>query len=81
MLGGCFILFYDWCLGIGLCEERLVSYDIWWGCELLNDVGMFELVDLCEVVGVEFFFCVFVMFNNEYSVVDWVDFCNNFINV
>ena len=77
MPGGCFTSLYDWRSGIGPREERPVSYDTWWGCELLNDVGTFELVDLCEAVGAEPFFCVPVMFNNEYSAADWVDFCNN----
>ena len=67
MPGGCFTSLYDWRSGIGPREERPVSYDTWWGCELLNDIGTFELVDLCEAVGAEPFFCVPVMFNNEYS--------------
>lgn len=77
MPGGCFASLYNWRDGIGPREERPVSYDTWWGCELLNDVGTFEMVDLCHAVGAEPFFCVPVMFNNEYNAADWVDFCNN----
>ena len=77
MPGGCFASLYNWRNGVGPREERPVSYDTWWGCELLNDVGTFEMVDLCQAIGAEPFFCVPVMFNNEYNAADWVDFCNN----
>ncbi len=77
MPGGCFASLYNWRDGIGPREERPVSYDTWWGCELLNDVGTFEMIDLCREIGAEPLFCVPVMFNNEYNAADWVDFCNN----
>lgn len=77
MPGGCFASLYNWRNGIGPREERPVSYDTWWGCELLNDVGTFEMVDLCQAIGSEPFFCVSVMFNTEYNAAEWVDFCNN----
>lgn len=77
MPGGCFASLYDWRSGIGPREERPVSYDTWWGCELLNDVGTVELVELSRAIGAEPFFCVPVMFNNEFNAAEWVDFCNN----
>lgn len=77
MPGGCFASLYNWRNGVGPREERPVSYDTWWGCELLNDVGTFEMVDLCQAIEAEPFLCVPVMFNNEYNAADWVDFCNN----
>lgn len=75
--GGCFASLYDWRDGIGPRELRPVSYDTWWGCELVNDVGTVELVDLCHAIGAEPFFCVPVMFNDAYNAAEWVDFCNN----
>lgn len=77
MPGGCFASLYDWRSGIGPREVRPVNYETWWGSELLNDVGTFELVDLCKAVEAEPFFCVPVMFNDEHNAAEWVDFCNN----
>ncbi len=78
--GGCFASLYDWRDGVGPREMRPVSYDTWWGCELVNDVGTVELVDLCHAIGAEPFFCVPVMFNDAYNAAEWVDFCNNPLN-
>ncbi len=77
MPGGCFASLYNWRSGIGPREKRPVSYDTWWDCELVNDIGTFEMVDLSNAIGADPFFCVPVMFNNEYNAADWVDFCNN----
>ncbi|MBS1574811.1 MAG: hypothetical protein JST09_05865 [Bacteroidetes bacterium] len=77
MPGGCFASLYNWRSGIGPRELRPVSYDTWWDCILVNDVGTVELADLCHAIGAEPFFCVPLMFNNEFNAADWVDFCNN----
>lgn len=77
MPGGCFTSLYNWRDGVGPRALRPVSYDTWWNCELVNDVGSFELVDLCRAIGAAPFFCIPVMFNNEFNAADWVDFCNN----
>ncbi|MEG1903525.1 MAG: hypothetical protein RR212_03945 [Bacteroidales bacterium] len=75
--GGCFASLYDWRQGVGPREKRPVSYDTWWNCELVNDVGTVEMVQLCRYIGAEPFFCVPVMFNDEFNAAEWVDFCNN----
>lgn len=75
--GGCFASLYDWRDGVGPRQERPVSYDSWWECELVNDIGTLEFVELCEQLESQPFFCVPVMFNNAFNAAEWVDFCNN----
>lgn len=75
--GGCFASLYDWRDGVGPREMRPFSYDTWWECELLNDVGVVEFVELCEEIGAKPFYCVPMMFNDVNNACELVDFCNN----
>lgn len=76
--GGCYASFYDWRDGIGPKENRPVSYDTFWGYNIINDYGTIEIADLCHEIGAEPMFCVPVMFYNDvFNAAEWVDFCNN----
>lgn len=76
--GGCYASFYDWRDGIGPKENRPVSYDTFWGYNIINDCGTVEIVDLCHSIGAEPMFCVPVMlYNDVFNAAEWVDFCNN----
>ena len=76
--GGCYASFYDWRDGVGPKENRPVSYDTFWGYNIINDCGTIEMTDLCHAIGAEPMFCVPVMlYNDVFNAVEWVDFCNN----
>lgn len=76
--GGCYASFYDWRDGVGPKENRPVSYDTFWGYNIINDCGTVEIVDLCHSIGAEPMFCVPVMlYNDVFNAAEWVDFCNN----
>lgn len=76
--GGCYASFYDWRDGVGPKEYRPVSYDTFWGYNIINDCGTVEMADLCHAIGAEPMFCVPVMlYNDVFSAAEWVDFCNN----
>lgn len=75
--GGCFASFYDWRHGVGKPEDRPVTYDTFWNCEVVNDIGTAEYIDFCRAIDAEPFICVPVMFRDQFNAADWVDFCNN----
>jgi alpha-N-arabinofuranosidase len=76
--GGCYASFYDWRDGIGPKENRPVSYDTFWGANVINDCGTVEIAELCHAIGAEPMLCVPVMlYNDTFNAAEWVDFCNN----
>ncbi len=75
--GGCYASWYNWRDGVGPREYRRVSYETFWNCEVMNDVGVVEYWELCKEVGAEPFYCVPLMFSDVNEIAELIDFCNN----
>ena len=75
--GGCYASWYNWYDGVGPREYRRVSYETFWNCEVMNDIGVAEYVDLCREIDAEPFYCVPLMFSDVNEILELIDFCNN----
>lgn len=74
--GGNFSSGYDWRNGIGNRDERPPRYDHAWGAMVSNDVGTFEFLTLCRLIGAEPNIGVNAGFGDAHSAAQWVEYVN-----
>ncbi|TWH02732.1 MULTISPECIES: alpha-L-arabinofuranosidase [Pseudoxanthomonas] len=76
MPGGNFISAYDWENTIGDPDRRPPVLDPVWNAVQPNDVGVDELLQLCELIGCEPFWCVNTGFGDPRSGAQLVEYVN-----
>lgn len=74
--GGCFASFYDWKDGIGPRDLRCPREPYFWGGLEENDVGIDELLALCDMLGSEPQVCVNMMTGSPRAAAELVEYCN-----
>ncbi len=74
--GGNFVSGYDWTKTIGDPDKRAATWDYAWGAAQPNDVGLHELMTLCELIGVEPYLCVSTGFDSPRDGAALVEYCN-----
>lgn len=74
--GGNFSSGYEWRDGIGDRDQRAPRYDIAWTVVEQNDIGTFEFLTLCRLVGAEPNIGVNSGFGDAYSAGQWVEYVN-----
>lgn len=83
--GGCFVDEYYWCDGIGDLDKCLVKVNIYWGgVEEINVVGIYEIFDFIELLGVDVYINGNLGSGSVCEMVEWVEymiFDKNFILV
>lgn len=81
-LGGCFVDIYYWKDGIGLKEECLFIFNIWWGNVWEdNSFGIYEFFNMCELLGIEFYLLVNVGSGIFQELVDWIKYINYLVGI
>ncbi|HNG61052.1 MAG TPA: hypothetical protein PKZ52_14605, partial [Cellvibrionaceae bacterium] len=76
MPGGNFVSSYDWKHTIGDQDLRPPIYDPVWRAVQPNDVGIDELLQLCELIGSEPFWCASTGFAEPRSGAELVEYIN-----
>lgn len=76
MPGGNFVSAYDWKHTIGDRDRRPPIYDPVWSAVQPNDVGVDELLQFCELIGTEPFWCVNTGFGEPRSGAELVEYVN-----
>jgi alpha-N-arabinofuranosidase len=76
MPGGNFVSSYDWKHTIGEADLRPPIYDPVWKAVQPNDVGVDELLQLCELIGSEPFWCASTGFAEPRSGAELVEYIN-----
>jgi alpha-N-arabinofuranosidase len=76
MPGGNFVSAYDWKDTIGDPDKRPPILDPVWGAVQPNDVGVDELLQLCEIIGVAPSWCVSTGFDGPRSGAEQVEYVN-----
>ncbi|HRH77850.1 MAG TPA: hypothetical protein PK129_10920, partial [Cellvibrionaceae bacterium] len=76
MPGGNFVSSYDWKHTIGERDLRPPIYDPVWHAVQPNDVGVDELLQLCELIGSEPFWCASTGFAEPRSGAELVEYIN-----
>ncbi len=76
MPGGNFVSAYDWKDTIGAPDLRPPVYDPVWKAAQPNDVGVDELLQLCELIGSEPFWCASTGFAEPRSGAELVEYIN-----
>jgi len=76
MPGGNFVSAYDWKHTIGDADRRPPIYDPVWRAVQPNDVGVDELLQLCELIGSDPFWCVNTGFGEPRSGAELVEYVN-----
>lgn len=74
--GGNFSSGYDWRAGIGNRDKRPPKYDHAWGALVSNDVGTFEILRLCQLIGAKLDIGVNAGFGDAHSAAQWVEYVN-----
>lgn len=75
-LGGNWSSGYEWRDGIGDRDKRPPRYDYAWDAVEQNDVGTFEFLKLCELIGAEPNIGVNAGFGDAWSARQWVEYVN-----
>lgn len=76
MPGGNFVSAYDWKNTIGDPDLRPPIYDPVWHMAQTNDVGVDELLNFCELIGSQPFWCVNTGFGEPRSGAELVEYTN-----
>jgi alpha-N-arabinofuranosidase len=77
MPGGNFISAYDWKNGIGDPDKRPPIPDAHWKMPQSNDVGVDELIQMCQdILGVEPYWCINTGFGEPRSGAELVEYVN-----
>lgn len=76
MPGGNFVSAYDWKNTIGDPDKRPPTLDPVWGAVQQNDVGVDELLQMCEILGVLPSWCVSTGFDGPRSGAEQVEYVN-----
>jgi len=76
MPGGNFVSGYDWKDTIGDPDRRPPVFDPVWNAIQPNDVGVDELLQMCELIGVEPYWCVNTGFGESRSGAELVEYVN-----
>jgi alpha-L-arabinofuranosidase len=76
MPGGNFISGYDWKDTIGDPDKRPPIPDPQWNAPQPNDVGVDELLQMCQIIGVEPYWCVNTGFGEPRSGAELVQYVN-----
>lgn len=76
MPGGNFVSAYDWKHTIGDPDRRPPIYDPVWSAVQPNDVGVDELLQFCELIGTEPFWCANTGFGEPRSGAELVEYVN-----
>ncbi len=76
MPGGNFISAYDWKNTIGPMDKRPPVLDPVWKAAQPNDVGVDELLQLCELIGCEPYWCVNTGYGEPRSGAELVEYVN-----
>lgn len=74
--GGNFVSGYHWKEGIGPKEKRPRKYDLAWGQEENNQVGIDEFCQLCERLGIEPMLVVNLGTGTSEEAVEELEYCN-----
>ncbi len=74
--GGSSLIYYQWEQGLGSDRERAPFVNQPWGNLEENDVGLFEFLQFCELVGAEPLVCVNSNSSSLPSILDEIEFCN-----
>jgi len=74
--GGNFISGYDWKNTIGDPDKRPPTFDFAWSAVQPNDVGVDELLVMCELMGVDPYWCVNSGFGEPRSGAELVEYVN-----
>jgi alpha-L-arabinofuranosidase len=80
MPGGNFISAYDWKNTIGPMDKRPPVLDPVWKAVQPNDVGVDELLQLCELIGCEPYWCVNTGYGEPRSGAELVEYVNGAAN-
>jgi len=80
MPGGNFISAYDWKNTIGPRDKRPPVLDPVWKAAQPNDVGVDELLQLCELIGCEPYWCVNTGYGEPRSGAELVEYVNGAAN-
>lgn len=80
MPGGNFVSAYDWKHTIGDADKRPPIYDPVWRAVQPNDVGVDELLQFCELIGSEPFWCVNTGFGEPRSGAELLEYVNGAAN-
>ena len=76
MPGGNFVSGYDWKDTIGEPDKRPPRMDPQWRFPQPNDVGVDELLQMCQIIGVEPYWCVNTGFGEPRSGAELVEYVN-----
>lgn len=78
--GGNFVSNHDWRDAIGDPDKRPPTWDYAWNAMQPNDVGMDELMQLCQLLGVEPYITVNAGLGDAKSAAEQVEYMNGGIN-
>ncbi len=74
--GGNFISGWDWHDSVGDIDKRPAVFDHAWNAVQSNDIGMDELMTLCQLLGVEPYITVNAGFGDAHSAAEEVEYLN-----
>jgi len=74
--GGNFSSGFDWHDAIGDRDKRPPRFDHAWGRVVQNDMGTFEVIELCKLLGAELDIGINAGFGDANSAAEWVEYVN-----
>lgn len=78
--GGNFISDWDWHDSVGDIDKRPPMFDHAWNAMQSNDLGMDELMTLCNLIGVDPYITVNAGFGDSHSAAQEVEYINGSVN-